>query len=144
MGILDFLFKQSSNKYELKYKEAERKYYRNEYASAIVDLKALLSEYDHYQCFGLMGSCYFELKKYEEALAFYKKSIKKEPSLLMNTLAHDRIEAIEEILLKQKANVELDPKAGKNIIDIDGNSYVTIVPGISICPDFHFVSVLLV
>jgi internalin A len=116
MGIFDFLSKKSLSKYELKYKEAERKYFQNDYESAIVELKALLLEYPHYQCYGLIGSCYFGLKKYDEALSYYKKSIEKESSYEKNSMVFNRIEEVDKKLLKQKNAVKTNPKEAINIL----------------------------
>ncbi len=127
MGILDFLFKKNLANYELKYKEAERKYYNQQYEAAIIDLTALVNEYPHYQCYGLMGSCYYELNKFDKALANYNKSIEKEASYEKNSMAYRRIEAVQKKLSKQKEIVDITPKEGKSIIDIDGNSYKTII-----------------
>ncbi len=129
MGIFDFLFKKNLANYELKYKEAERKYFQNDYKSAIADLRGLIAEYPHYQCYGLLGSCYFGLKKFDEALPYYKKSIEKEPSFAKNSMAHDRIDEIRKILIRQKEAVNIAPKKGQDISDIQGNSYKTIILG---------------
>lgn len=91
--------KQSLKTFESKYKLAEKKYFDKEFVESIEILTELISEYPHYQSYGLRGSCYFELNKLEKALADYSKSIELEPSHEKNSMAYNRIEQI-----KSKAN----------------------------------------
>lgn len=116
IGLIIFLIskfgKQSLKTFESKYKMAEKKYFDKEFVESIEILTELISEFPHYQSYGLRGSCYFELNNLEKAIADYSKSIELEPSQEKNSMAYNRVEKIKS-KVNSKANAGSNQKLKK-------------------------------